>query len=500
MKRYQAVVVGAGPAGLAATIEMARRGVEVLLIERRSTSSPLPRATVLSLRSMELLRSWGLQESVETVADAVEMSMLAMPTAARVGEGTTIDVGYPSRAQSEVLSPAHPVCVAQDLLEGVLLRHVHSLAHVEVLQGVEVLGVASHDDETRIAVRFASGQVRHIDAEYVVGADGARSTVRSALGIRLDGWEVLLEGARVEFRAPLWDVVGAHRHLIYATTSPDSTGVLLPAGLGDRWLFAVTHGPDGDVRHPLTHSELFARMLRATDLDRHAATATRFDRFTAGAQIATQFSHGRVFLAGDAAHRVTPRGGTGLNIALADGHDIGWKLSWVLRGWAPTTLLDTYESERRPAVQHNVNRSADPIGSRRPTAHEIQVDVGGRVKHAWVAPEVSTLDLLSDGLTLLGPEPTGACTAEPQDYSGPPIRSVGLDPLTVRTLGLGSRGAALLRPDGLAAATWSAPPPRVLVRLAATTALAQDRPLLPAAVGRQLTPDAPVADQRLAAI
>ena len=85
-----------------------------------------------------------------------------------------------------------------------------------------------------------------------------------------------------------------------------------------------------------------------------------------GAHLAERFRAGRVLLAGDAAHRVTPRGGTGLNLALHDGHDLGWKLAWVLNGWAGSELLDSYEAERLPVAEHTVARSADPNGSLRP--------------------------------------------------------------------------------------------------------------------------------------
>ena len=110
----------------------------------------------------------------------------------------------------------------------------------------------------------------------------------------------------------------------------------------------------------------------------------RLGTFESAAQLAERFRHEDVFLVGDAAHRVTPRGGTGMNTAIHDGYDLGWKLAWVLRGWAPADLLDSYESERRAVAEHNVARSADPNGSRRHAEEALLADLGGRIPHLWL--------------------------------------------------------------------------------------------------------------------
>ena len=121
--------------------------------------------------------------------------------------------------------------------------------------------------------------------------------------------------------------------------------------------------------------------------------------FTFAAQVAERFRSASTFLVGDAAHRATPRGGTGMNTAIHDGHDLGWKLAWVLRGWAGADLLDTYESERRPVAEHNVSRST-VVG----VEQDLDADLGGRIRHVWVPSGdglVSSLDLIGPGLTLL---------------------------------------------------------------------------------------------------
>ncbi len=115
----------------------------------------------------------------------------------------------------------------------------------------------------------------------------------------------------------------------------------------------------------------------------------RTGTFTFSAGMADAFRRGNAFLVGDAAHRVTPRGGTGMNMAIHSAFDLGWKLSWVLRGWAPPALLDSYEAERVPAVRHNVIRSLDPDGSTRSSDSEVHVDLGGRIPHLWTEHRAS---------------------------------------------------------------------------------------------------------------
>jgi putative polyketide hydroxylase len=170
--------------------------------------------------------------------------------------------------------------------------------------------------------------------------------------------------------------------------------------------------------------------------------------FSSGAQVAEHWRVGRVFLAGDAAHRVTPRGGTGLNLALHDGYDLGWKLGWVLRGWEAPALLDSYEAERRPIVEYAVARSADPNGSRRAPEQEVQIDLGGRIPHVWERDR-STLDLLGPGLTLFADRHGCDWDAAAAALAGSaPVEVRLLEPVVARAVGAFGDSALLVRPDG----------------------------------------------------
>jgi putative polyketide hydroxylase len=446
------VIVGAGPAGLAAAISLARLGIETILVERRAELSSLPRATAVSLRSMELMRSWGLEDAVRAGGVDVEWRGWQSQTLATVDAGSMWPVGMPTREQAAVLSPTAPACVPQDHLEPVLLEHLRSLGAARVHLHTELMGVENRPGGVEVAVRdVPTGDVRTLRARYVIAADGAHSAIRTSLGIAMRGPDGLAHAVTTVFRAPLWRLVGEHRYGIY---SVDGAGTFLPAGRGDRWVYGTWVDPqDVDGYTP----ERFVRRIReGAGIGDLEVSIERSGAFSLAAQLADRFRAGNVFLAGDAAHRVTPRGGTGMNTAIRGGHALGWKLGWVLRGWAGPELLDTYEAEWRPIAAHNVARSADPGGSTRETADELHVDLGGRIPHVWVHSDqgrVSTLDLLTPGLTLFTGPDSSPWEAHP--HGGPPVTVRRLDAITARSIGIRGRGALLVRPDGTPAQLWA---------------------------------------------
>ncbi|WP_281426185.1 FAD-dependent monooxygenase [Miltoncostaea oceani] len=455
------LVVGAGPAGAVAALTLARHGVGCLLVDRRRVLSPLPRATGLSLRSMELARSWGLEEHLLAGAPEIDWTAWMGRVLSEPSSGVEFPAGQPTRAQSALLSPCAPACVAQADLERLLVERLGDHDAVTFATGVAVTDVVADDAGVRAELRDRrAGRAVVVRARHLVAADGVRGGLRRSLGIPVQRWDGLGERIGVQFRAPLWSRLGERRHVVYIVTHQDGHGSFIPAGRGDRWVYAREWDPAvediGDYR-PSRVTALIRAGAGAPDLP---VEIERVVSLTYGAHLAAHFRAGPAFLAGDAAHRMTPRGGMGLNAAVQDGHDLGWKLAWVHHGWAGDALLDSYEAERRPVASHLVARSAAPELARDP-ADELHIDLGGRIAHVWVPTgggRRSTLDLLTDGLTLFcgpGGPPRGSCPTEPRPV--PPVVERRLPLAAARALGIRPGGALLARPDGRPVAIL--PPP-----------------------------------------
>lgn len=465
------LVVGAGPAGLATAVAAAD-GARVLVVERRSTTSTIPRATGVSTRSMEILRSWGLTDAV--LAGAIECEpSVAVARTLLDPEQEDVASGYPSRAQALRASPAFPVLCPQDHIEPVLVDEVRRRGgEVRFEAGVVELRIGRDD----VTARLADGTV--VRARHVVGADGPGSMVRSTLGIGLDELGELGDWVQVMFRAGLAGRLDGPPHVLWSITHPDAVGVLLPVG-GGRWCYARQWWP-GHGEQPADHTPArWTALIRtATGIADLEPELLDEQTFRMAAAVAYRMRRGPAFLVGDAAHRMTPVGGVGMNTALHDGHELGWRLAWAARGWAGDELLDAFADEREPVGRDNALRSLrpgepDPLdglavdlgrtyrssvivddGAEPAEGHHRTARPGERAPHAWVRVDGvrrSVLDLLGPGFTLVAGPGCDVWRAEAAFCPIPVTVRSGLGRPVERRYRLGPGSAVLLRPDGVVA-------------------------------------------------
>ncbi len=493
------LVVGAGPAGLTAASTLARHDVDVLVVERHDGTSPFPKATSVSTRTMELFRSWGIEQRVRAGAMRVRPAVAVSNT---LVDPRQIDApfSYPTDEEALAVSPTTPCYCPQDHLEPVLLEHL--VVHGgRVRLGTELVGFTTGGTGVNAELRDrASGRAKRVRARYLIGADGPRSSVRAGLGIEVDDLGTIGDFVAVTFRADLTRRLRRLPSVINAVEIAGAEGLFVPTGTDGRWVYAREWHPDrGESIADWTPQ-------RCTDLIRAGAGLPDLQPeilavmpFVMGGHVATAFRAGRTFLVGDAAHRTTPVGGIGMNTAIHGAHNLGWKLAWVLRGWAGEALLDSYEAERRPVGTANVlrslNRDPAPAGDGlawdigvRYTSAVIEAQSGGtgeRAPHAWVrrgVSRVSTLDLFDGHLVVLtGPrgEPWRRAVAE-LAIDGLPIVALSVgrdlhdeDGAFARHYRLGAAGVVLVRPDGCLA--WRRPrpggDPRTALRSAVGVAL-----------------------------
>ncbi|MHC1562663.1 FAD-dependent monooxygenase [Actinomycetospora sp. C-140] len=470
------LVVGAGPAGLATSISAARHGAQVVVVERHRTTSIHPRASGLSTRTMEIFRSWGVGDAVRAASSNVVPRALF---------GTTLDdpdmtenpLGFPLPREALAVSPTFPACCAQDHLEPILLAAARR-AGVDVRFDTELTDLAVDDAGAwaRVVDR-STGATTTVTSRFVVGADGPRSRVRAALGIDTTPLGGIGRHVQMLFRADLSAAIGERRHALYSLTCGEATGLIIAFGEDagtDRWGYARPCPTDADL--PVDDEHWTALLRIATGIPDLAPDLLGTAVFDLDAELATASRAGAAFLVGDAAHRMTPVNAVGLNTAVQDGHNLGWKLAWAARGDAAEALLASYVAERRPVGERNARRSARPgetdpsdgvvgdLGTRYASAvidgagdglvapADLAAAPGERAPHVWTRVDGrrrSTLDLWDGRLTLVTADATWRAAAAALGLAAPHLDDP--DGRLARAYRLTGGGAVLVRPDGYVA-------------------------------------------------
>ncbi|MCI3269579.1 FAD-dependent monooxygenase [Streptomyces cylindrosporus] len=454
------IVVGAGPAGLLLAGDLATAGVPVTLLEKRPhKTSNLSRAFVLHARTLEQLDARGLADGLEAVGRPLDR--LRLFTRLEV-DLTTL----PSRFNHLLVIPQYEV-------EKALERRAVE-AGVDFRYETELTGLTQDADGVTVEVRGAGGAAESLRAEYVVGTDGMRSAVRTAIGLPFPGRSVIRSVVLADVR-----LAEEPESLLTVDTVGDAFAFLAPFGDGYYRVIAWNRAHDVPDSEPLELEEVkeVTRLALGRDYGMH--DARWLSRFHSDERQAPAYRVGRVFLAGDAAHVHTPAGGQGMNTGLQDAANLSWKLAAVVQGHAGVGLLDTYQAERHP-VGRSVLRSSGGI---------VRMAMA---KHPWTLAERAVLTTvlntvaparrrMAEQLTGIGyryPAPrgthrlTGTRVPDVALKSGrlyealrggrfvlitpepPQDQSVRKDRLAVEQWASARRTAVLVRPDGYVA--WAA--------------------------------------------
>ncbi|MFF2141947.1 FAD-dependent monooxygenase [Kitasatospora sp. NPDC058190] len=489
------LIVGGGPVGLTARALLERWGVRVLLVEKHRELSPFPRSRLVNVRSMEIYRQLGLSAGITAYAFAPEYGRIRFrdtlcdrdfATAAMVGVNALVPE-----------SPVTGVVTSQDRLEPTLL----AAAGARVRFGTELIGLAEDTDSVvALLVDHQRGEETRVRARYVLAADGANSTVRQLLGIDTTGPGAMGRFTTVVFDADLDRWCAQPPAGVYFTAH----GLFAPLYPERGWAWFV---PTPEDAARADWPDLLSRAI-SPGAEVHA-DVSRVQHWVMNAFVAERFRHGRILLAGDAAHALPIVGGLGMNAGIADVHNLCWKLAGVLRGWAEPGLLESYETERRPVAHRtlrqavantrlllevqNRRREQRQLGDAAPVHVELPwseryfaqlrlvlgvtyrsnavladnrtppepsdtgtdyiptAEPGHRMPHLWLTPSRSTLDAFGEWFTLLTPDTTHW---EQQSTAPWPLHIEALPGEHTDLCGLRPHGALLIRPDGHIGARW----------------------------------------------
>ncbi len=440
---HPVLIVGAGPVGATMALLLAHHGIDSVLLDRRTEPSSHPAAHVVSTRTVEILRQLGLEYEVRRLSapihqlrDIVYCTTLSGPELGRI---TLLDPESAEARHLEAISPTRAVNLPQNLLETLLWERLRAHPRIDFRPATTYQGHYHHhcdgvNDTVVVLQRDAGGAASHINASYLIGADGAGSQVRRNSGISLDG-PLLQHMIGVHFTANLGRLLWNKPSPVIWTHTASGVGTLIVHRTPTDFVFQFPYFPPAQAASDFTEAVCRAKIHaaigeRTTDIEIHGIRS-----WAMTAQVADTFSSQRCFLIGDAAHRFPPTGGLGLNTGVHDAHNLAWKLAWTLHDIAPTQLLDTYTAERRPVALRN-------------TAHAVHNIEGTR-------DVLTTLGLPRRGTDTLGH------VAESRTFTALPrrIRSVAISAL----IALGSQRLRIA-----ALRFW--PGPRIRARAAAAIA------------------------------
>ncbi|WP_084572774.1 FAD-dependent monooxygenase [Methylocapsa aurea] len=357
---FEVLIIGAGPVGLSSALQLGRLGVNTLLVERRGGLSRHPKAGGIHARTMEIFRRWDISDEIRSVGrgdlpPGVGPSGFAWVTRLSGIELGRIEFGLSPEDQKKwaSYSPEPPGFCGQDLYEPILFREVSRYPSVRVELARRASVVGQDDEGVSIVIEDeASGRSELVRARYVIACDGVRSPTRGALGIGESGYGAFGDSISVQFRADLEKHRRGRNFGLFWVANPDTQGAFTWRRRSDSWLYNFDPKPGEDAESYTADRcrDIIRKAVGDSDVGIEIESILPWKHDQA---VSDAWRAGRVFLAGDAAHRFPPHGGFGMNSGVQDSVNLVWKLVLVLRGQAGDALLDTYEAERKPVAEFN---------------------------------------------------------------------------------------------------------------------------------------------------
>jgi 2-polyprenyl-6-methoxyphenol hydroxylase-like FAD-dependent oxidoreductase len=365
-KDTQILIVGAGPVGMTLAMDLAWRGINVTIVERRHPGEPPePKCNHVSARSMEIYRRLGISAKIRSVGlpedypndvsyrtsfIGIEFARIHIPCRRdRFTDKSGPDGYWPT--------PEPPHRANQIFLEPLLFEHAASLPRITILNRTEIESFEQSDAEVVATTRnLETGDIARIASRYLVGCDGGRSAVRRAIGAQLEGDAVIMRVQATFIRAPdLIRLQKGERSWMTNTVNPRCSGNVIAIDGRERWMvfnYLKPNAPDFEA----VDRDWAIRTILGVGPEFLYEILSKEDWY-GRRLIANKFREARIFLAGDAAHIWVPYGGYGMNAGIADAMDLSWLLAAHLNGWAPSGILDAYEAERWP-ITEQVSRFA----------------------------------------------------------------------------------------------------------------------------------------------